>query len=123
MIAKNAVIVMTPRYRLSTSGASDEACSGKSENPENIKALRVALHLLLFLPPHQENESGDGDNRQHAAKPHQVHHDRAVAPVRGIIVIAIEQQLVDERPDMPLPRFEQREPQLLWRVLDAVEIA
>src|SRR5262245_12789787 len=105
MIAKNAVIVMTPRYRLSTSGASDEACSGKSENPENIKALRVALHLLLFLPPHQENESRDGEHRQHAAKPHQVHDDRAVAAVGRIVVIAIEQQLIDERADVPLPRF------------------
>src|SRR4029078_11430090 len=106
--ANNAVIEMIPRYRLSISGASVEACAGNRENPENIKPLRVALQVpQLFLPSHEQDEAAKRQHGEYAAGPDEIHDDGTIAAICRIVVVAEEQQIVDERTDVALARFQQ----------------
>src|SRR6187397_2648788 len=104
--AKNAVIAMIPRYRLSISGASVEACAGNRENPENIKRLRVALHVpQLLLASHEQDEARKRKHGHDASRPDQIHDHGAIAATGRIVVVAEEQQFIDERSDVTLAGF------------------
>src|SRR5688572_15319171 len=123
--AKNPVTARMKKYRLSTSGANEDACSGKSGIPDNIgiTASRAARSLRPRLPaPSEHDETPDEQNGQHPAQTHEVHHHDPVSPALRVIVEAVQQQLVDGRADFSLTRFHERQPQLLRRVLDTVKV-
>ena len=49
--------------------------------------------------------------------------DEAVLPGLRVVVVAEQQRLIDERADLAFRRFDQRQPQVARRELDAVEVA
>src|SRR5688572_17728640 len=79
--------------------------------------------IARLTPPHDQDEAHQKRERDRAAQAYEVHRNGAVAADGRVVVVAVEQQLVDDRADAPLPRLHQRHPQLLRRVLHAVEIA
>src|SRR6185369_17809020 len=122
-IAKKDVTARIRKYSLSTSEAYVDACAGKMGMADNI-GLRATLRgRARFATPHQQNEAGHQCHGDHASQPDQIHHDHTVPSRFGVVVKAVEQQLVDLRADGALARFDERQPQLLRRVLDAVEVA
>ena len=56
------------------------------------------------------------------AEPHQVEDRGAVAAGLGVVLVAVEQDLVDGVADPPAGRVHEREPQVLRRVLDAEQV-
>src|SRR5439155_20181864 len=54
---------------------------------------------------------------------HHVHHDGAVAGGDGVVVVAVEEERVDERSDLSPRSLDEREAQIARRVLDAEEVA
>ena len=118
---------MTKKYRLSTSGARVDACSGKSGIPSNIygyasharrgAGIRDSRRRIIRMKPPMPSTVRTPPSRTRFITM------SAVAAALRVVVEAVEQQLVDRRADVPLARFDQRQPQLLRRVLDAVEVA
>src|SRR5262245_42241996 len=104
MSAKNAVTAVTKKYRLSTSGARLDACSGNSGIPDSICLRPEVLERLARLAAaHQEYEAADEEDRQHPAQPHEVHHHDAIPAALRVVMKTVEEELVDDRADPSLP--------------------
>ena len=69
-----------------------------------------------------QDEAAEGGDGQEASEPHEVEDRGAVAAGLGVVLVAVEQDLVDGGADLPARRVHQREAEVLRRVLDAEEV-
>src|SRR3984893_1038886 len=115
-IEKKALIPMRKKYSASTRAAKEEACGGKRGKPENMSGRGVS-------PAQAEDHGPDGPEGQHRGHAQKGHDRLAVAPELRIVVVAVQEQAVHRREDPALRGFDDREAQVLGRVLHAVEVA
>src|SRR3990167_4756388 len=122
--AKNAVTAVTKKYRLSTSGARVEACSGNSGIPGSIPTgpsgpiesdsrqafrrehastttspSRAADRRGRLAQAHHHDVRPDEEHGQHPAQADEVHHEQAIPAALRVVVETVEEQLVDEAAD------------------------
>ena len=82
--------------------------------------LAFALRSRQTSPPMRPGER-EGTARPPArTKPHGV---RLVLPGRGVVAVAGEEELVEARADLAVRRLDERQAEVLRRVLDAVQVA
>src|ERR1700680_2296650 len=92
---KKTAIAMRKKYKASTRPAIVDARSGNSGVPDPISALPPFL-----LANHDHDERAGAETRDGARHAQRAHHQQAVAPRHRIVVIAVEQQRIDRRPDL-----------------------
>src|SRR4030095_4887478 len=75
-----------------------------------------------FPPPAEYDERSKCEYRAQAGEPYGIHDDNAVLPRFRVVVIAIKQDPIDQRPDFVLTRLNETQPKIARRELDSIEI-
>src|SRR6185503_6150047 len=113
----------------STPGAIVEAWGGNSGRSESMSSLRGGQtggggQLRAAMAAREREDPQRDEERGRDARDSQDSQDgHAVASGRRIILVAEQQQRIDERARLPFRRFGERQPQVPRRVLDAEEVA
>src|SRR5215471_13541655 len=102
-------IASRKKYSASTRTAIVEARSGKSGG-------------MSLLAQHHDNEGDEGQDRHGPANTHGAHDRQTVSAGCRVVVVAVEEQRIDGRPDSPRRRLDQRKAEIAWAVFDAKEI-
>src|ERR1700710_2788149 len=114
---KKTLISDQTMNRASTSGESAEAESGKRGNDDFISGGSQGPGLSGPPPPQEHDEEDEADHGRQGGRAHDVQGDGAVASDRGIVVEAVEQDLVDEAADLVSGGLHQAETHVAPRVL------
>src|SRR5688500_340385 len=110
--------------RASTSPAMVEPCS-RSQSVDMLgrRSRRGGPRSRASCPAREPPERRDPEHGPRAPEPRESHDDEAVLPGRRVVREAVEERLIELRPDLPLPRLDEAEAHITRRVLDAVEVA
>ena len=111
----------------STCPAWTEACCGNSGKFVEHRQVRSSSAPNLgaaraIAPEADRQEREERQHGQDSAQADQAEHGRAVFTRRRVVVVTEQQEVVDRRADALLGRFDQAEPEVARRELDAVEV-
>src|SRR2546423_3574748 len=114
----------TPSPKGSITNVQGRATSKHTTRSRSAADVYLLFPTLLVAPraaTQIKYESDDAEDRQHARRAEDGHHGRELAR-RRVVVVAVQNQRVHGRAYLPLRRLDEREPQVLRRILDAVEV-
>src|SRR5215471_4196199 len=102
-----------------------DACSGNSGR-DCIYSARLGQPVLSdcspFAAKHDEHESAQYNNGSQSTDPQNVEYRGAISALPGIVVIAIQQQLVYDSANLPLRCLNNSQPELARGILYSVAV-
>src|SRR5712671_7931966 len=116
------------KYSASTRPAIVDARSGNNGVPVHMSVSGSSLAYKLnrttspLTSKHDDDEGAEREHGRGAGEPHRAHDDQPVAPGHRVVVVAVQQQRIDRRADLPGRRFDDAVAQVAGAVLDAEEV-